>query len=150
MEKVGKGFSQKLIKINKTKYKSKVRVRLRENFHPKRGSILNKSKNLKRQSLRNREYYQVQEIQDRLYMQSKENVKFTHLMEIITNENNILLAYRNIKQNTGSKTMGTDGRTISYLANLEPDILIKLVQNKLKNYFPNKVRRVEIPVRLVE
>ncbi|MBP8763817.1 MAG: group II intron reverse transcriptase/maturase, partial [Acetoanaerobium sp.] len=87
----------------------------------------------------------MQDIQDRLYMQSSKGTKFTQLMEIITSENNILLAYRNIKKNSGSNTKGVDGKNISHLANLEPDTLIKLVQNKLKNYFPNKVRRVEIP-----
>ena len=87
----------------------------------------------------------MQDIQDRLYMQSSKGTKFTHLMEIITSEKNILLAYRNIKKNSGSSTKGVDGRNISYLASLEPDTLIKLVQTKLKNYFPNKVRRVEIP-----
>ena len=102
-------------------------------------------KNLKRQKLRNNEYYQMQDIQDRLYMQSSKGTKFTHLMEIITSENNILLAYRNIKKNSGSNTKGVDGKNISHLANLEPETLIKLVQNKMKNYFPNKVRRVEIP-----
>lgn len=102
-------------------------------------------KNLKRQKLRNNEYYQMQDIQDRLYMQSTKGTKFTHLMEIITSEKNILLAYRNIKKNSGSNTKGVDGKNISHLANLEPDTLIKLVQTKLKNYFPNKVRRVEIP-----
>ena len=66
-------------------------------------------------------------------------------MEIITSEKNILLAYRNIKKNRGSNTKGVDGKNIGHLANLEPDTLIELVQNKLKNYFPNKVRRVEIP-----
>ena len=87
----------------------------------------------------------MQDIQDRLYMQSSKGTKFTHLMEIITSEKNILLAYRNIKKNSGSHTKGVDGKNISHLANLEPETLIKLVQTKLKNYFPNKVRRVEIP-----
>ena len=102
-------------------------------------------KNLKRQKLRNNEYYQMQDIQDKLYVQSSKGTKFTHLMEIITSEKNILLAYRNIKKNSGSNTKGVDGKNISHLANLEPETLIKLVQTKLKNYFPNKVRRVEIP-----
>ncbi len=87
----------------------------------------------------------MQDIQDSLYMQSSKGTKFTHLMEIITSEKNILLAYRNIKKNSGSHTKGVDGKNISHLASLEPDTLIKLVQTKLKNYFPNKVRRVEIP-----
>ena len=87
----------------------------------------------------------MQDIQDKLYLQSSKGTKFTHLMEIITSENNILLAYRNIKKNSGSNTKGVDGINISHLAKLEPETLIKLVQNKLRNYFPNKVRRVEIP-----
>ncbi len=87
----------------------------------------------------------MQDTQDKLYIQSSKGTKFTHLMEIITSEKNILLAYRNIKKNSGSHTKGVDGKNISYLANLEPEMLIKLVQTKLKNYFPNKVRRVEIP-----
>jgi len=87
----------------------------------------------------------MQDIQDSLYLQSSKGTNFTHLMEIITSEKNILLAYRNIKKNSGSHTKGVNGKNISHLASLEPDTLIKLVQNKLKNYFPNKVRRVEIP-----
>ena len=81
-------------------------------------------KNLKRQKLRNNEYYQMQDIQDRLYMQSAKGTKFTHLMKIITSENNILLAYRNNKKNSGSSTKGVNGKNISYLANLESDTLI--------------------------
>jgi len=40
----------------------------------------------------------MQDTQDKLYMQSSKGTKFTHLIEIITNENNILLAYRNIRK----------------------------------------------------
>jgi hypothetical protein len=52
-------------------------------------------------------------------MQSAKGTKFTHLMEIITSENNILLAYRNIKKNSGSNTKGVDGKNISYLVSPE-------------------------------
>jgi len=112
---------------------------------PIRSSILKNQENLKRQKLRNNEYYLMQDIQDRLYMQSLKGTKFTYLMQIIKSENNILLAYRNIKKNSGSNTKGVDSKCIKHLAKLEPNILVKLVQNKLENYFPNKVRRVEIP-----
>ena len=66
-------------------------------------------------------------------------------MSKIISEANILLAYRNIKKNTGSNTKGTDGKTIASLAKLEPKDLIALVRRKLENYQPQKVRRVEIP-----
>ena len=57
----------------------------------------------------------------------------------------ILLAYRNVKKNTGSNTKGTDGKTIANLAKLETKDLVMLVRNKLRNFQPQKVRRVEIP-----
>lgn len=106
---------------------------------------MSKSKNPKRQKLRNNEYYSFQEVQDDLYAKSQNGYIFKDLMSKIISEENILLAYRNIKKNTGSKTKGTDGKTIAYLAKLEPKDLILLVRRKLENYQPQKVRRVEIP-----
>jgi len=102
-------------------------------------------KNPKRTNLRNNEYYGFQSIQDELYAKSLKGETFTDLMNKITNRNNILLAYRNIKKNTGSNTKGTDGKTIAHLAKLQPDELVKLVTSKLRDYQPQKVRRVEIP-----
>lgn len=52
---------------------------------------------LKRQTLRNIEYYGLQEIFDELYQKSLENRKFRNLMELILMEENIKLAYRNMK-----------------------------------------------------
>lgn len=49
---------------------------------------------LKRQTLRNIEYYGLQEIFDELYQKSLENRKFRNLMELILMEENIKLAYR--------------------------------------------------------
>ena len=48
-------------------------------------------------------------------------------------------------KNVGSKTKGTDGKTIANLAKYEPKDLVLLVRNKLRNFQPQKVRRVEIP-----
>jgi len=99
----------------------------------------------KKRLLRNNEYYDFQEIQDNLYKQSKDNVKFKNLMELITDERNILLAYRNIKRNKGSKTSGTNFSNILKLAGTEPKLLIKYVKERLMDYKPEPVRRVEIP-----
>lgn len=106
---------------------------------------MSKSENPKRQKLRNNEYYNFQEIQDDLYAKSQNGYVFKDLMSKIISEENILVAYRNIKKNTGSNTKGTDGKTIASLAKLEPKDLIALVRRKLENYQPQKVRRVEIP-----
>lgn len=99
----------------------------------------------KKQKLRNAEYYDFQEIQDELYQQSKVNQIFKNLVEVIASEENIKLAYRNIKKNKGSKTAGTDGKTIKHLAKWQDERLIQFVRKKLAWYEPQVVRRVEIP-----
>ena len=103
------------------------------------------AKVLKKQKLRNNEYYDMQNVFDDLYSRSKANHNFYKLYEIIIKEENILLAYRNIKKNTGSNTKGTDGKTIEYLSNLTSDELIELVRKELNDYKPKPVRRVYIP-----
>ena len=66
-------------------------------------------------------------------------------MRIITSEDNILLAFRNIKKNKGSKTKGTDGATIEHYKDLTEAKFVKYFQNKFSNYQPKSVRKVEIP-----
>ncbi|MGL5715873.1 MAG: group II intron reverse transcriptase/maturase [Paraclostridium sp.] len=99
----------------------------------------------KRQLLRNNEYYNIQDTFDEIYLNSCNNTKFVNLMEYITNENNILLAYRNIKNNKGSKTVGTDNKNIDSLKHLGKDEFVNVIQRKFANYTPKSVRRVEIP-----
>lgn len=99
----------------------------------------------KNQSLRNNEYYGMQEVFDGLYRKSTEGRKFTKLVDIMISRENILLAYRNIKGNSGSNTPGTDGRTIKDLAKLSEDRLVELVRKKFSDYHPKAVRRVNIP-----
>jgi len=106
---------------------------------------LKELKRLKKQKLRNNEYYEMQSVFDELYAKSKENKVFNNLMELISCENNILLAYRNIKNNKGSSTKGTDESDITHYADWNSDEFIAYFQNKLQNYHPKSVRRVEIP-----
>lgn len=61
---------------------------------------------------------------DNLYKQSCNNKNFTNLMKHITSDNNILLAYRNIKKNKGSTTVGTDNLNINYFKNMETEKFI--------------------------
>ena len=104
-----------------------------------------KDKAQKKAKLRHAEYYDFQEIQDELYADSLKGRKLKHLMDVILLPENIRLAYRNIKANHGSKTAGTDGRTIRDLEKLSDEKLVALVQRKLDWYEPQSVRRVEIP-----
>ena len=99
----------------------------------------------KKQKLRNNEYYNMQDVLDKLHAESLEGKAFRNLTQIISAENNILLAYRNIKNNKGSKTKGTDGRTIEHYKDWSEARFVRYFQSKLSNYQPKSVRRVEIP-----
>ena len=104
------------------------------------------SKKMKKQKrIRHAEYYNLVDVFDRMYADSKSGKKFSHLMEIIISNENIKLAYRNIKKNTGSNTAGVDGKTIEYLEKMSAEKLVQIVRNKMSKYKPQPVRRVEIP-----
>ena len=107
--------------------------------------MLTSEKTLKRKKLRHAEYYDMTETTDRLYEESKEGKAFTNLMELIVSEENIKLAYRNIKHNSGSVTPGTDGKTIKDIEKMSENAFVQHVQNKLAWYKPKPVRRKEIP-----
>lgn len=102
-------------------------------------------KSKKKQKLRNAEYFDLQGTFDRLYAESKRNKIFHSLMDIVVLEENIMLAYRNISKNKGSKTAGADGKTIQYLSGFTNIALINYVKRRLFYYHPQPVRRVEIP-----
>lgn len=99
----------------------------------------------KKTKLRYNEYYDMQNVFDSLYAASKNGNNFYKLLEIIGSEENIRLAYRNLKSNDGSKTAGTDGKTIKDIENLSDAEVIRTVRNMLDDYHPSSVRRVYIP-----
>ncbi|PGV27589.1 group II intron reverse transcriptase/maturase [Bacillus anthracis] len=100
---------------------------------------------MKNTRLRHAEYYGMTEIFDELYAKSKDKQKFKNLMSIITSDNNILLAYRNIKRNNGNATPGVDEVTIKDVEELGTHEFIGIVKKRFKQYNPRKVKRVEIP-----
>ena len=100
------------------------------------------------EALRHSEYYGMQETFDNLYDKSTAGEKFTKLMELILSRENILLAYRNIKANSGSNTPGTDNLTIKDIGKYTPEELVEKVRfiiNGKWGYRPRPVRRKEIP-----
>ena len=99
----------------------------------------------KQRKIRNSEYYGLEETFDGLYADSRKGKVFNHLMEIIESEENIKLAYRTVKKNTGSDTAGVDKRTIADLAKLSEEEYVRLIKKQFSNYHPRPVRRVEIP-----
>ena len=99
----------------------------------------------KQKRLRNIEYYGLQETLDSLYEKSKNGATFDKLMDLIQSKENIMLAYRNVKRNSGSDTPGTDGKSIADIEKQSAEQYVKCVQSKLAWYKPKPVRRVEIP-----
>lgn len=108
-----------------------------------------KEKLLCEDCLRHAEYFGMQNTFDDLYTKSKSGEIFTNLMPMILSRENILLAYRNIKANTGSRTAGTDKLTMKDIGRLSPDEVVetvkKIVQGSPHGYRPKPVRRREIP-----
>lgn len=99
----------------------------------------------KKQKLRNAEYYDIQNVFDNLYDKSKRGKQFSKLIDIVVSEENILLAYRNLSKNKGSKTAGTDNKTIRYLSKFSNESLVSYIRKRLNNYHPQPVLRKEIP-----
>lgn len=102
-------------------------------------------KQQKNAKLRHMEYYDLQENLDKLYANSKNGKTFSCLLPLISSEENIRMAFRNIKRNSGSCTSGSDNITISEIEKLPMDKFITIVQRKLQWYKPKAVKRVEIP-----
>lgn len=103
------------------------------------------TKIMKRKLLRNNEYYNIQDLFDNLYSKSSKNYKFKNLYQYIISEENIKLAYRNIKNNKGSRTSGVDNVNVYNINKESLEKIIKRVQNKLSNYKPQPVKRIYIP-----
>lgn len=92
-------------------------------------------------TLRYWDYYNMTETFTKLYEKANNKDTFGHLYDIIISRENIILAFRTIKSNKASKTPGTDGKTINDIRELSENELVKLIQTKLENYRPKKVRR---------
>ncbi|OQY40785.1 MAG: hypothetical protein B6227_06520 [Fusobacteriia bacterium 4572_74] len=94
--------------------------------------------NFEHKYLTNIRYYGKIEELSKLYERSKINKSFKKLYEKIIDKNNILLAYRSIRDNKGSKTRGCDGLNIRFFEEKTLDEVVEFVQNYLKNYQPKK------------
>ena len=82
---------------------------------------------------------------DTLYARSVNGQNFYGLLDLMQSDENIRLAYRNIKRNTGSKTAGYDGLTIGDIKQLSVLEVVSTIQRMFEHYTPQAVRRVFIP-----
>ena len=84
------------------------------------------TKQKKNSKIRHLEYYDLQNTLDTLYADSGRGKIFNNLMPLIESEENIRLAYRNIKRNSGSNTSGVDRLTIKDIEKYPKRSLLKL------------------------
>lgn len=99
-------------------------------------------------NIRNAEIEGMLEVFDMLHYRSNIGDNFENLTGLIFSDNNIRLAYRNVKSNKGSSTEGTDGETIDDIKEMTMSEVIDKVKNltlSKAGYKPKAVRRVEIP-----
>ena len=100
-----------------------------------------RKKSLCMDAMRHAEYYGMQQTFDELYAQSKAGNVFPNLMEKILSSDNIMLAYRNIKTNTGSYTAGTDKQ------NMESEKLLQAANTAIA---PNQCDERRFPSLMVK
>lgn len=86
----------------------------------------------------------LKQLLDFLYDKSKQGVKFTGLMEIVSNEVTIATAIHNIKSNKGNKTSGVDKIKMDRYLQMPKNEVIYLIQQTLKAYRPRPAKRVYI------
>lgn len=89
--------------------------------------------------------YNMEGVRHALFEQSKNGMCFNNLAKLVISPANILLAYRNVKGNKGSKTPGVDGLTMADVDALSVDAVIENITGKFNWYNPKPVRRVDIP-----
>ncbi|MES5943614.1 MULTISPECIES: group II intron reverse transcriptase/maturase [unclassified Bacillus cereus group] len=100
---------------------------------------------LKDSKLRHAEYYGMTPTFDLLFKKSSENAIFKKLMRYIVSDDNLLLAYRNIKRNKGSYTAGIDKLTIKDIEKLSTNEYLSIMKKRFSWYQPRRVKRVDIP-----
>ena len=88
-------------------------------------------------------------IYSELYKWARNGEHFSNLMPLVLSRENILPAYRSIKNNTGSKTAGTDKMTMADIGKLMPEEVVAkvryIVSGTKRGYCLKSVRRKDIP-----
>lgn len=98
------------------------------------------TENFKNNDLRYVEYYGMTATLDELYEKIENSKKFRSLMPLICSTENILLAYRNIKRNSGSMIPGKDKLTIKNIESLNQQTFIGVVRKRFNHYHPRMVK----------
>ncbi|MCL6663433.1 group II intron reverse transcriptase/maturase [Paenibacillus amylolyticus] len=102
-------------------------------------------KNFESQQETNRKYYDRVEFYERMFKKSEDGAKFKRLMDRIKHPDNIMLAYRSIKSNSGANTASVDKMTMRDIKKLSTNEVIREIHRRLEWYEPDITRRVFIP-----
>ena len=90
-----------------------------------------------------------EKIYNELYEREQGGEHFTNLMPLVLSRENILLVYRNIKNNAGSNTAGADKLTIADIGKMTPEEVTAkvryIVSGTKRGYRPKPIRRKDIP-----
>lgn len=78
-------------------------------------------------ALRYWDYFNMTETFTDLHERARNKEIFSTLYDVVISRENILLAYRTIKSNKGSRTAGTDGKTIE-------DIKVQIRRRNRENH----------------
>ena len=77
-----------------------------------------------------------------LYDRAKRGDTFKKLMQLVISRENILLAYRNIKSNIGSKTAGTDKLTINDIKMLTAEEVVDICDRLIQQCFKQVIEPI--------
>lgn len=81
----------------------------------------------------------------KLYNRSLNEEYFSNLMYLISDQNNIRLAIKNIKKNKGSNTPGPNGHNINNILNMNTKKCMNMFKKRFNYYIPGKIKLIEIP-----
>lgn len=73
-------------------------------------------------------YYRMTDITDKLYAQSRNGNNFYKLYRLVVDEDNILLAYKNVKAHMGLHTAGVDRKTQRDYSSMSGEEIIRMVR----------------------
>lgn len=95
-------------------------------------------------TVNNSEYFGMQEIFDSLFLKSLKGEALPNLMEIVMKEENILLAFRNVKNIKGAYSKGVNKKNIQDIKKMSKDELVLQIRGRLNKYNPSPVKIIEV------
>lgn len=94
--------------------------------------------------IKNDTCFNMNAIFDDIYSKSCERFNFSNLMQYILNDDNLRLAYRNLKSNKIAYIKGNDGLTIEDIGKMSEENVLHVLKSKLNNFNPKIVKEKKV------